>query len=380
MRRIRIGKFFGIGVFLHWSFFLLLAWIAWQVGAPLVREHGWNGAMFSRAAEPFLVGVLFVSCVFLCVVLHEFGHALAARRYGVRTRDITLYPIGGVARLECLPERPTQELVVALAGPVVNFVIAAALWAVLLLLPEGRVDVGTGGLPSPQNISGFLSLILVTNIFLVAFNLIPAFPMDGGRILRALLAYRLDFGTATRIAAGVGQLLAGAFFVLGLLGNPFLMIIAVFVFLGATAESRAAQLRGGLSGIPVRDAMVTTFSTLAPEDTLQRASEALLAGAQQDFPVVSGSDILGILTRENLVTALAGRGLSAPIGDQDMLFRVLQLMQEAGSPIAAVLRDRKIVGLVTSENIQELMMIRTALRKRPLRRPAVRPVPNLPAA
>jgi CBS domain-containing protein len=218
-------------------------------------------------------------------------------------------------------------------------------------------------------------------VLLFAFNLLPAFPMDGGRVLRALLAYRLDYATATRIAAGVGQFMAVLFLIAGVLWNFWLIIIAFFVYIAAQAESQMAEFRGGLSGLPVRDAMITDFVTLSPEDTLERASEALLAGTQQDFPVVASGNFLGILARADLYKALSAHGLQARVGDvarrncpavseYDMLYRVFQMMQEADCPIVPVVRAGEIVGLVTLENIGELLMIRSALRQLPRKIPA----------
>ncbi len=214
----------GTIVRIHITFLLFLIWIA---GAHYA-QGGPNAA---------LQGVAFIVLLFACVLLHEFGHVFAARHYGVRTPDITLLPIGGVARLERIPEEPSQELVVALAGPAVNIVIAAILYAVL----GGYPSADSMELQNPQ--VSLLARLVMVNIFLAIFNLIPAFPMDGGRVLRALLAYRLGYARGTQIAAAVGQVVAFGFGVLGLFGNPLLIFIAVFVYLGAASESHAVQMR-----------------------------------------------------------------------------------------------------------------------------------------
>ena len=236
-----------------------------------------------------MAGVGFMLALFTCVVLHELGHALTARRYGIRTRDIVLLPIGGVARLERIPEEPIKELLVAIAGPAVNVVIAAGLFVVL---------TSTGSPPSLDAVgfvrAPFLERVMWTNVLLVLFNLLPAFPMDGGRMLRAVLAMRLEYVRATQIAATVGQGMAFLFGLVGLVtGQPMLVFVALFVWIGAAQESSFAQMKAALGGIPVRRLMITDFRALHPADTLQRAIELTLATTQRDFPVVEGDRVVG---------------------------------------------------------------------------------------
>ena len=262
---IKLGTFAGIGVYMHWTFLLLVGWIFFM--------HLGRGQSTAQAAA----GVGFIHALFLCVVLHEFGHALTARRYGVKTRDITLLPIGGVARLERIPEKPTQEFWVAIAGPAVNVVIAVALFVVIIAFAQ------LGELFEVQLLKGsFLVRLMWVNLFLVAFNLLPAFPMDGGRVLRALLATQLGRRRATAIAASVGQGMAIIFGIVGFLYNPMLIFIAIFVYLGAQAEAGMVEMQSALAGLRVSDAMMTRFRTLTPEDSLEVAVKELLAGAQQD--------------------------------------------------------------------------------------------------
>lgn len=235
----RLGRIAGIDVNIHATFALLIAWI--------LLTHWLAGQTFNAA----IGGLAFVTAIFGCVLLHELGHALAARRFGIGTRDITLLPIGGVARLERMPEKPIQELWVALAGPAVNVAIAAALYAWLLLthqlVPLSQLGVATGP---------FVERLLIVNMLLIVFNMIPAFPMDGGRCVRALLALRLEYAKATRIAAGLGQVIAVGFVVLGLFSNPFLLLIGVFVWIGAAQEARYATLKAAFRGIPLRRALM----------------------------------------------------------------------------------------------------------------------------
>src|SRR5829696_8724112 len=277
----KLGRFGGIDVFVHATFILLIGWVGYS---HWLEHHNW--------AE-VLNGVLFILALFLCVVLHEYGHALTARKYGIKTRDITLYPIGGVARLERMPEKPMEELAVALMGPAVNVVIAALLFAYLSLtnglVPLTELTIASGS---------FLARLIAVNVSLVLFNLIPAFPMDGGRVLRALLAMRMDYVRATQIAANIGQGLAFLLGLFGLFNNPFLLFIAFFVWIGASQEASMVQMRNTISGIPVTQAMQTRFDILSPTDRLERVVNLILAGSQQDFPLVEDGQFIGVLTRD----------------------------------------------------------------------------------
>jgi len=301
-------------------------------------------------------------------VLHEYCHALTARRYGIKTRDITLYPIGGVARLERMPEKPVEELWVALMGPAVNVVIGVLLLAYLTatntLSPLSQVNVGSGSV---------FERLMIVNFTLVLFNLLPAFPMDGGRVLRALLAMRMDYVRATHVAARIGQGMAFALGFIGLFGNPFLLFIALFVWIGASQESGAVQMKNSLGGIPVTRAMMTDFRTLSPGDTLARVVAYILAGSQHDFPVVDAAGrVAGVLERDAFMKALTEHGQSAPVMDfirrdlpevdsQEMLEPVLTHLQEIGLKTLPVLHGGQLVGMITMDNITEFLMIRSAI-------------------
>ena len=307
------------------------------------------------------------------MLLHEFGHSLAARRYGIKTPDITLLPIGGVARLERMPSDPKQELVIAIAGPMVNVVIAAVLF----------IFLQTGSLIQPlsletQSVGGFLANLMVINVYLVLFNLVPAFPMDGGRILRALLAMRFPYAKATAIAAGIGQALA---FVGGFLGfiipAPLLIFIALFVFLGAGAEASAARIQEATRGTKVAHAMMTDIQLLQLTDRISQAVDYLLEGAQTDFPVVDEEGRpAGMVQRKDLISALREHGETANIGvaisdceqtvqSDDSLTEVMQQLNQSQCRSFPVLdTDGKVVGLLTMENIGEWLMIRSALDSR----------------
>jgi Zn-dependent protease/predicted transcriptional regulator len=351
----RVGQILGIRVYIHATFVLLLAWV------------GVSGYLATRSLPGAAVSVLFIVALFGCVLLHEFGHALTARRFGIATRDITLYPIGGLARLERMPDDPRQELWVALAGPAVNIMI---------------VVVGLGWLAASGGLSGFspfnmaqgsfLNRILAVNISLVLFNLLPAFPMDGGRVVRALLAMRMEYTRATQFAATLGQAMALAFGLVGLFANPFLLFIAFFVWIGAGQEASMVQMKWALGGIPVERAMVTEFHVLPASTTLGEVVELVLHGSQQDFPVEEAGHVVGLLTRKDLFAALAQHGREAgvrgamrrelqTVDASDMLETGLRVLQACGCHTVPVIRREALVGLLTTENVGEFLAIQAAL-------------------
>jgi len=353
----KIGQFAGIGVYMHVTFLLLIGWVALSY---------W---LQERSVSMVISGIAFILAIFACVVAHEYGHALTARRYGIRTRDITLLPIGGLARLERMPDDPRQELWVALAGPAVNVVIAVLLYIWLEL---------TGGLEpiSALTLTGgsFAERLILINLFLVGFNMLPAFPMDGGRVLRALLATRMEYTRATQLAAHIGQGMAFLFGFIGLFANPLLLFIAFFVWIGAAQEASMTQMRSALGGIPVTRAMLTDFQVLSPHDPLARAVELILSGSQHDFPVTVDGHVVGVLTRQRLMQALAERGRDVPVSEvmerevetveaNEMLEAALSRLQTSGVKILPILHRGALVGLLTSDNVGEFLMIQSALER-----------------
>jgi Zn-dependent protease len=352
---LRIGRFAGIEVYLHITFLLFLAWIGWL--------H-WNQGQSLSAA---LSGVLFLLAIFACVTLHEFGHALTARRYGIATRDIILFPIGGVARLERLPTRPLQELWVALAGPAVNLVIAAALFgwlaATSAMQPLERLTITVGPM---------LERLMLVNVFLALFNMLPAFPMDGGRALRAILAIRRGHAAATRTAAAIGQSMAVLFGFAGLFFNPMLLFIALFVWIGAAQEAGMAHMQAAVGGIPVQNAMVTDFKVLRPDDPLSRATALTLAGAQKDFPVADNGRVVGILTQSDLLAAVARHRGDGVVSDAmqkgfvvvdslDMLEAAFLKLNDCNCHTIPVVKEGHLVGLLTMDNVGEFVRIQSAI-------------------
>lgn len=353
----RLGRFAGIDVFVHVTFLALLAWFAFVYWSQ-------TGTIAGVAT-----GLSLILMLFLCVLLHEFGHALTARRFGIRTRYITLLPIGGLAMLENMPKDPWQEIIVALAGPAVNLVIAAVVFVAIAASgqPGGPMSLQMGP-------GGILPALLTANLILAVFNLLPAFPMDGGRVLRAALSLRMGRVRATRAAAAVGQALAVGLGLLGLTGNPLLILIAVFVWIGAGAEAGAVEVEARLKGQPAGRAMITDYQALAPSDTLGRAIDLTLATTQKDFPVLDAGEIVGVLGQAAILQGLrdagAGGRVDAAMGKARTadvatpLAVLLEDLQDRDTRLVCITRAGRIAGLVDLENISEYLRIQQALSER----------------
>ena len=352
---IRLGTVAGIRIEVHVTFLLMLA------GVALFTSKGPRDAIHTA---------LDLVLLFTCVVLHELGHALAAQRFGIRTREIVLLPIGGVARLERMPEKPAQEMFVAFAGPAVNLVIATVFGAVLLAQgarPDTILARATG--------QGLVEYLLLANVFMIVFNLIPAFPMDGGRVLRAGLAFFMPYARATRYASLVGQGFALLFAVAGLfLKNPVLVFIALFVFVTAGEERSLVQTRTSLTGLPVSAAMVTAFVSLETRHELQYAVDLLLASEQKDFPVLEEGQLLGMLSRDDLLRGMGHEGPESPVGrlvrldvaplEASMpLDAALQRMSAARQSALPVMARGRLVGMLTLENVRELLLVLEARQR-----------------
>jgi len=355
-RSFRLARLAGIDIFVHPTFALLLVWVA--------VSSGLQGRTAGAAAE----GVALMLALFGCIVLHELGHALMARRFGIATKDITLLPIGGMARLERMPERPIHEFLVALAGPAVTLLIAVTLFVWLRLSGDWRpldaISISRGA---------FVEQVMVANVALLLFNLLPAFPMDGGRVLRAMLAARTDYVSATVRAASIGQGIAFLLALVGLFSNLFLVVVAFFVWIAAGEEAAAVQKRSALAGVAVRTAMMTQLQTLTPASTVADAVELLLSGSQQDFPVLQRGALVGILTRQRLISALASHGREAAVGPlmedcptatpDELLEPMLTRVDATNNRSIAVVAEGRLVGLVTLDNVGELLMVRAAARR-----------------
>lgn len=363
---LRIATIAGTEVRVHATFVLLLVFVAFQAIADGLGPAG--------AREM----VLLVCSLFFCVLLHEFGHVTAARRYGIKTPDITLWPIGGVARLERMPRKPWEEFVVAICGPLVNVAIALTI-ALVLAIP---VSVSSNAAVHMGHPGHFFETLMMLNIFMVLFNLIPAFPMDGGRILRAVLNMVTgDYGKATRWAATIGQgiaVLVVASMLLGHWFHPTLLLMAFFVFYAAGQEATVVTEQEQVHDLRVSDAMMTNFQVLQPHAVLREAVEMLLAGSQHDFPVLSESGgILGMVTRQRLIGALVEHGPGYPVEniiepcegyvEPPISLDVAMEHLRSGPCSALPVMDPvsgKLVGMLTAENIGEALLVRAAMRKR----------------
>ncbi len=358
---IPLGKFFGIPTTIHWTFWILIIWIVYR------------GLAEGSDRVEILWYVFFVFVIFACVVLHELGHALAARRYQISTRSITILPIGGVASLESMPEEPGKELVVAIAGPLVNVAIAIVVW--LFLFATGQWESALENIEEMTTIhaGNFLFALLSVNILLVVFNMIPAFPMDGGRVLRALLSFKMSRVRATEWAVNIGKIFAILFVFWGFSNNPFLIFIALFIFLSAQAELnqvRAADLLGGhtVSSILMRD-----FTPLRTTQSLQQAVDVMLNGQETSFVVLDeANEVVGQLTKMDIVRGLSEKGVQVAIGEvmkpevqwltaNMSLQEANELMLRNNIAIAPVGERGNLQGILDADNLQEFLMIRSAL-------------------
>jgi stage IV sporulation protein FB len=360
---IRLFTVRGIAVRMHLTFPLILVWSAVQFG--LLADQGFSGAVF---------GVLVTLLLFVIVVLHEFGHSFAAQYYGVTVKEIVLLPIGGVAQLAHIPEKPIQEFVIAVAGPLVNFVLAGLMLAVAALFGQDLFVADLGGMIAGMtglSLPAIFSYLFSANLFIAVFNLIPAFPMDGGRILRALLASRMDYGRATAIAAAIGQGLAWLMGLWGFLGGGFFIIlVAFFIYIGAGQERQQVLLRRSLSGLTVAQAYSRQAQKLAADATVQDAVNLTLRSFQADFPVCTGDQLVGLLTYTRLLEALDRHGPSTPISEvmttgvtpispRDSLLDAQQKLSENKLDALPVVENGLVLGLLTSRDIGELYRLVT---------------------
>jgi Zn-dependent protease/CBS domain-containing protein len=346
---ITIGRIAGTAIRIHFTFLIFLFAIAFL-------DYAAGGVDAAKASIVFLV------LLFACVLAHEFGHILMARRFGVATPDVTLLPIGGVASMERIPDDPRQELLIAIAGPMVNVVIAVVLMAI------GHISPGNI-LPADFEKASLLHRLAFTNVALVVFNIIPAFPMDGGRVLRALLAMSVGLPRATAIASRLGQVFAFLFVLAGLFYNPFLIFIGMFIYVAAVSEQQQSAFRWFAHGLTVQQAMEGEPHTLAVDATLADAVEALLATPQQDFPVVDGAGrAMGLLTREDLLQAFRDRGGGADVSSvmkpqattrgSAPLETVVADMNRLGlKSMVVVDQEGRAIALLTRDNIMEMMMV-----------------------
>lgn len=348
-----IGKILGVRIYVHWTFALLIAWIVF------------SGLNENLGAEEILWTLGLMTAVFTCIVLHELGHAIVARRFKVVTSYITLLPIGGVAQMEAIPENPRHELLIAIAGPAVNLVISLILIPIVnihqLLQTESITTLGPGN---------FLFTLVVLNIWLAIFNLIPAFPMDGGRVLRAILAFRLGYVKATKIATGVGQLFGATFFFAGFIYNPVLIFVGMFVFLSGQFESSMVQTMHFLHAYVVRDVIMREIPIIENSATLRSAGQTLLSTQSKSFVVMDQGIPVGTITRDEIVQAVretdeettvdAIKNKNLSYASEAMaLDEVWKIMQRTKTPLILVKNNGKLEGIVEKENIAEFILLRS---------------------
>ncbi len=366
---IKLFKVKGIDIKMHITFPLILLWGALSFG--LFNGGGVEGAAY---------GVLVTSLVFLIVVLHELGHSIAALNYGVPVRQIILLPIGGVAQLEEIPEDPVKELVIAIAGPAVNFVLAILMAAAAPILGQSlslQNISGIAGILGQLTFASVFLYIFTTNLFIGVFNLIPAYPMDGGRILRALLATRLRYTRATAIAVSIGQILSWGFGLWGFLnGNFFLILLAIFIYMGAGQEGRLVQIRSVLGEMTVKQAYSRGVRSIDQNNPLETALNITLNSFQSSFPICDQGRLVGMLPYQSLVKALEEKSVQTPIrqvmetdiqpvSPDDKLIDVQMQMSASKIDALPVVEDDQFVGMITSQDLNEVYRLSMALEKTP---------------
>ncbi len=361
----RIAQIAGIEIKIHATFGLILLLGAFQWGSP----HGAPGAAF---------GVLLMIFLFACVVLHELGHSLVAKAFGIPVKEIVLLPIGGVARMEKNPEKPIHELLIAIAGPLVNVVIALLLFFVFSGTHLAGLDARglVSGQPMQPTAATMVVWLLAANITLAVFNMIPAFPLDGGRVLRAILAMIMGFPKATRVTAAISQIIAVALGIFAILnGQILLTLVAFFIFLGAGREQAAEQARTVLTTLRIGDAYNKYALTLAPGDQVSRVVDYILTSYQPDFAVMQGNTLLGVITRQDVLRVLATDVQDlyvAGVMNRDIvrvessgsLDDVRRTMEEKGVRVVAVYEADRYLGLVSQEDLAEALLVATFLQRR----------------
>lgn len=368
---LTIFKFRGIDIKLHITFPLILIWGALAFGP--FRNAGWEGALF---------GILVTSLIFVIVVLHELGHSIAAMRYGIPVKQIVLLPIGGVAQLEEIPEDPGKELVIAAAGPLVNLVLAIVL-AVLAPIIGQPLDLSNSLSLTTSlgvlSISSIYSYIFSTNLFIGIFNLIPAFPMDGGRILRALLATRLPYQRATSVAVSIGQVLSWGFGLIGFLnGNFFLILLAIFIYTGAGQEGRMVQVKSVLGDLRVDQAYSRGVQSINLDEPIETALQLTLNSFQSNFPICDEGKLVGLLPYQRLVASLEKNELNTPIREvmqtsfqsvssRDKLVDIQVKMSKQGFDALPVVDGETFLGMITSQDLNEAYRLKLAIGKAKLR-------------
>lgn len=353
---ISLGKAFGIPISIHWTFWMLVIWIVF------------TGVVEGQSVADLLWHVVFVFTVFACVGLHELGHALMAKRYGIQTDSIVFLPIGGVASLSRIPKEPKKELIITLAGPMVNVIIALVIY--LILMVTGKLGNIIGQIENITAITSnnLLFMLFMANVMLFLFNLIPALPMDGGRIFRSLLAMKISRVKATKLAVKVGQVFAILFVLLGLFSNPFLIVIAVFILLGAQSELEQVKTSETLSHYASSDLMMQNYTVFNEDQILDVAAKEIIKGQESVFLVRDKIGIVGYFVKNDLIKGLSQIGKNAKLKyilninlkwvSPDLnATHVYDLMIQEKLPIILVGGNGILEGVINMENLQELVLI-----------------------
>lgn len=345
----------GISLHVHWTFLLLIGWV--------LLVNGNNG----NNVEQITWSMLFLIAVFVCITLHELGHALVAGRFGIEAKNIVLLPIGGIASIEKFPDNPKQELAISMAGPVVNIAIASLLW--LVMIPHTSLMEGPPPGASIMHGHDFLYNLRIVNIALAVFNLIPAFPMDGGRILRALLGFKLNYIRATRIAANVGRIIAILFIAAGIvLVNPFLPAIGIFIIFSAGAEEYYLRLKSLVKGIKLNEVLMYDYNSLRANMTVQEAANILNSNHSKYFILMDGIEPVGTINRMEIVKAIADMQYNEPVkklateeleylnGNQE-IDSALEKLARNDERIFPVMDNSHFIGVVNLNHIIEYLLL-----------------------
>lgn len=358
---LKLGSIAGIDIFVHWTFSLLIAFIIY-----INYSSGYSAIQIAWS-------ILFIICIFVTVFLHELGHSFAAKLFNIGTKDITLLPIGGVSRLESIPEKPNEELIVTIAGPFVN-VALAIITSLFITLPETSEELALE-LAAGVNANNFFLNFFIVNVLLAIFNLIPAFPMDGGRILRAVLSFKFERHIATKIAAQIGQFFAMGFILLGFLYNPFLIFIGLFVIMGAQMESKHADSKYSLKGHKVKDVLMKQYITIDSGEPIKTAIDLLLDSQSKVFLITENNEPVGTLNRDQIIKVLSEKGESAAIHSvmnsnliyldvETLLENIFELVYKNKTNLMLVMENDKLVGTLDTENILEFLLIKGTKSKK----------------
>ncbi len=357
----KIGMIYGIPLRMHVTFLMLIIGYAALFG----YQYGSMGA---------LRGVVLILLLFVCVVIHELAHSRQAQKFNVEVRDVTLLPIGGVSNMEQMPEEPKEELKIALAGPLASIALGGGLMIIDIVLGFNVLDFSFEKIAT--SFSYFPVYFAWINLLLAGFNLLPAFPMDGGRVIRAYLAQRMSYTQATNIAASIGKGFAIVFGIAGILFNPILIIIAFFVYIGANSEEYSVMIRSVLKNLTVRDVMDTTCTVVSGATQISELVERIFHGTCKGIiPVEEESEYVGIITSEELISAIHEHPMETTVGDvverevptvtpEERLDEVYIKMQKGQHNAYGVVVEGELVGVITLEDMRRAYSIKEAVRSK----------------